>query len=152
MVVCWFTMKHTKVVSLNARKAKSGVHSVHATRVCFIENDHTTKCSCFITYAYLNAQSIFPYVIDYATVLFRSLEVIVQFVSYWLKWFNETICYWCYPIVKKWSLWIVTASGRYDCAIRPVRLAWPWWVNFSPAYLRNGLSALTAMVPVKLKK
>ena len=34
----------------------------------------------------------------------------------------------------------------------PVRLAWPRWVNLSPAYLRNGLSVLTAKVPVERQK
>ena len=32
-----------------------------------------------------------------------------------------------------------------------VRLAWPRWVNLSPAYLRNGLSVLTAKVSVGLE-
>ena len=47
LVVCSLTMKHTRVVSLNARQAKPGVHLVDTTRVCFIVNEHTTKCSCF---------------------------------------------------------------------------------------------------------
>ena len=36
-------MKHTRVVSLNARQAKPGVHLVDTTRVCFIVNEHTTN-------------------------------------------------------------------------------------------------------------
>ena len=47
LVVCSLTMKHTRVVSLNARQAKPGVHLVDTTRVCFIVNEHTTKRSCF---------------------------------------------------------------------------------------------------------
>ena len=45
--VCSLPMKHTKVVSQNARQAKPGVHLVDTTRVCFTVNEHTTKCSRF---------------------------------------------------------------------------------------------------------
>ena len=62
--LCSFTMKHTRVVSLNARQAKPGVHLVHTTRVCFIVNEHTRpRVPASITHANLNAKSIFIYVI-----------------------------------------------------------------------------------------
>ena len=39
--------------------------------------------------------------------------------------------------------YVTTAMGQFD--------AWPRWVNLSPAFLRNGLSVLTAKVPVEWK-
>ena len=41
VVVFPLSMKHTRVVSLNARQAKPGVQLVDTTRVCFIVNEHT---------------------------------------------------------------------------------------------------------------
>ena len=41
-------------------------------------------------------------------------------------------------------IWVTVPNG-------PVRLVLPWWINLSPAYLRNGLSALTAKIPVEWK-
>ena len=43
-------MKHTRVVWLNARQAKPGVHLFDTTRVRFIANEHATKCSCFLSH------------------------------------------------------------------------------------------------------
>ena len=38
---------NTIAVSLNARQAKPGMHSVDTTRVCFTVNEHTSGFSCF---------------------------------------------------------------------------------------------------------
>ena len=56
LVVCSLRMKHTRVVSLNARQAKPGVHLVDTTRVCFIVNEHTTSVPVFITHAKLKCE------------------------------------------------------------------------------------------------
>ena len=59
--MCSLTMKHTRVVSLNARQAKPGVHLVDTTRVCFIVNEHTTKCSCFYHTCLFKMQKLYSF-------------------------------------------------------------------------------------------
>ena len=46
-------MKHTGVVSLNARQAKPGVHLVDTTRVCFFSMNTQPSVPTFITHANL---------------------------------------------------------------------------------------------------
>ena len=59
--VCSLTMKHTRVMSLNARQAKPGVHLVDTTRVCFIVNEHITKCSCFYHTCWFKMQKVYSF-------------------------------------------------------------------------------------------
>ena len=54
--MCSLTMKHTRVVSLNARQAKPGVHLVDTTRVCFIVIYTQPSVPAFITHAYLKCK------------------------------------------------------------------------------------------------
>ena len=100
-------MKHTRVVSLNARQAKPGVHLVDTTRVCFIANEHTTKCSCFYHTCLFEMQYVNSFMWwNMCLVSFESWELILQFVSSGLTKLDETISYcWC-PIVMRWSLWL----------------------------------------------
>ena len=107
LVVCSLTMKHTRVVSLNARQAKPGVHLVDTTRVCFIVNEHTTKCSCFYHTCSFKMQKVYSFIWwNMCLVSFEIWELILQFLSSGLMKLDETIGYcWC-PIVMKWSLWL----------------------------------------------
>ena len=100
-------MKHTRVVSLNARQAKPGVHLVDTTRVCFIVNEHTTKCSCFYHTCWFKMLKVYSFMWwNMWLVSFESWELILQFLSSGLMKLDETIGYcWC-PIVMKWSLWL----------------------------------------------
>ena len=101
------TMKHTRVVSLNARQAKPGVHLVDTTQVCFIVNEHTTKCSCIYHTCSFKMQKICSSMWwNMCLVSFESWELILQFVSSGLTKLGDTISYfWC-PIVMRWSLWL----------------------------------------------
>ena len=105
-------MKHTRVVSLNARQAKPGVHLVDTTRVCFIVNEHTTKCSCFYHTCKFKMQNVSSFMWwNMCLVSFEIWELILQFVSNGLTKLDETISYcWC-PIVMSCN------NGRYGCTI-----------------------------------
>ena len=100
-------MKHTRVVSLNARQAKPGVHLVDTTRVCFIVNEHTTKCSCFITLANLKCKNYIH--LCHEICIYFNLKVGNSFCSlYQVDWWNfikQSV------IVGAQLLW----SGRYGC-------------------------------------
>ena len=107
LAVCLLTMKHTRWVSLNARQEKSRVHSVDTTRVCFIVNEHATKFCWFNHICILKTHKLYSFMwLNIYRVSFQSWELMLQFVSWWLMKFNETIYYCGLPILMNWSLWL----------------------------------------------
>ena len=105
LVVCPLTIKHTRVVSLNAQQAKPGVHLIDTTHVCYIVNEHTTNCSRFYHTCLSKMQKVYQFMwYNMYLFSFQSWVLILQFVSSRLKKLDEQIGYcWC-PIVMKLSL------------------------------------------------
>ena len=91
---------------LNARHAKLRVHLVDITRSCFLDNEHTAKCSCFYHTCVFKISKVFSFMWLYKCLLpFQSWELIPQFVSSGMMELYKSVCWlWC-PIVLKWSLW-----------------------------------------------
>ena len=79
-----------RVVSLNARQAKPGVYLVDITLVCFIANEHTTKCSCFYhtcLFKMHKMHCIYIYVMKYVSVFISKLGINSAVC---FKWIDET--------------------------------------------------------------
>ena len=70
LVVCSLTMKHTSVVSLNARQTKPGVHLVDTTQWTPL-NEHTTKCS---HYKNISSPQVELLQGNFSQALFRRLD------------------------------------------------------------------------------
>ena len=109
-------MKHTRVVSLNARQAKPGVHLVDTTRVCFIVNEHTTKCSCFYHTCILKMQK-YIHLCDEICVWFH-LKIGNWFCRFYqVDWWNLMKQSVTVGAQLLWSGRYGCNNGRYGCTI-----------------------------------
>ena len=127
-------MKHTRVVSLNARQAKPGVHLVDTTRVCFIVNEThgsgVTKCTtgeawsafswhhssvfhCQWTHNQVFLLLSHMLIKNAKSIFIYVMKYVSGFIwklginfALFIKWIDETWWNNLLLLVMKWSLWL----------------------------------------------
>ena len=106
-------MKHTRVVSLNARQVKPGVHLLNTTLIYFIVSEHIPSVPIFITHAYLNFKK-YIHLCDEICICFQ-FKVGNWFCSlYQVDWWNNRLLLVLnsYEVVA-----MVETSGHYGYII-----------------------------------
>ena len=88
-------IKATRVASLYmlyAQQAKPGVHFVDTTRVCFLVNKHTTKCSCFYLTCLFKMHKVYPWHM-YTSVFMSKLGINSAVCIVWIDetWWNNRL-------------------------------------------------------------
>ena len=109
-------MKHTRVVSLNARQAKPGVHLVDTTRVFHCQWTHNQVFLLLSHMLIQNAKSIFIYVMKYVSGFIWKLGINFA-VFYQVDWWNLMEQSVTVGAQLLWSGRYGYNNGRYGCYV-----------------------------------
>ena len=100
---------------------QAGVHLADTTRVCFVVNEHTTKCSCFYHACLFEMHQVYSFMwLNIYLFSFQSWELILQLVLCRMMKLDKTICFYRCPVEV---VTMFATSGPYGCAIMMSHIA-----------------------------